>query len=192
MAPPCPDRLSGLPDCLLHGVLSGLGSRQAVRTSLLSRRWRQLWRDVPCANIDEREFADDTWERFEDFADHMLTSIPPNTQLDAFRLHLLRGKDTYWSSFTFPDRWIRRGLRHFPMTIDIRAASHSFWLPYLPSISPNSLDTVSSAASYYRRLTTLHLVQVRIHDSFTMYLGESCLVAGARGAPHGEVQYNHK
>ncbi|KAK1661045.1 hypothetical protein QYE76_049204 [Lolium multiflorum] len=87
------DRLSDLPDCLLHDILSRLGSRQAAHTSALSRRWRHLWRDVPCADLDEREFVNSSWVRFEDFADHLLTSIPPETQLDAFRLNLARGKD---------------------------------------------------------------------------------------------------
>ena len=85
------DRLGDLPDCLLHVIISSLGSQQAVQTSVLSRWWRHLWRDVPCATIDEREFAGDQWERFEDFADRLLTSIPPKTQLDAFRLHMVTG-----------------------------------------------------------------------------------------------------
>lgn len=50
------DRLSNLPDCLLHSVLSCLGSRQVVQSSLLSPRWRHLWRGVPCLDIDQREF----------------------------------------------------------------------------------------------------------------------------------------
>ncbi|CAL5067907.1 unnamed protein product [Urochloa decumbens] len=51
------DRLSELPDCLLtDNVLSRLTSLQAARTSTLSRRWRHLWRAVPCVDIDQREF----------------------------------------------------------------------------------------------------------------------------------------
>uniref|UniRef100_A0A0E0KRK8 F-box domain-containing protein n=1 Tax=Oryza punctata TaxID=4537 RepID=A0A0E0KRK8_ORYPU len=50
------DRLSELPDCLLHDILALVGSRQAVRTSVLSRRWRDLWRSAPCVDIDQREF----------------------------------------------------------------------------------------------------------------------------------------
>ena len=50
------DRLSDLPDCLLHTVLSSLRSRQVVQTSLLSRRWRHLWRSVPCLDVDQRDF----------------------------------------------------------------------------------------------------------------------------------------
>ncbi|KAM0907093.1 hypothetical protein ACQ4PT_016347 [Festuca glaucescens] len=50
------DQLSHLPDCLLHIVLSSLRSRQVVQTCLLSRRWRHLWRLVPCLDVDQRDF----------------------------------------------------------------------------------------------------------------------------------------
>ncbi|CAN6372561.1 unnamed protein product [Urochloa humidicola] len=42
------DRISGLPDELLHAILARLGSpRTAVRTGVLSRRWRHLWAPQP-------------------------------------------------------------------------------------------------------------------------------------------------
>ncbi|TVU39368.1 hypothetical protein EJB05_12782 [Eragrostis curvula] len=42
------DRISGLPDDLLLGVLARLRcARAAAHTSLLSRRWRGLWRQLP-------------------------------------------------------------------------------------------------------------------------------------------------
>jgi hypothetical protein len=106
---------------------------------------------VPSADIDEREFTADTWERFEDFADHMLTSIPPETQLDVFRLHLVTGK-------AGSDRWIRRGLQHVPAAVDIRAArNHTVvWQPHVGN-SPESW-----AAGFTCRLKTLHLVGVNI------------------------------
>ncbi|CAD6228168.1 unnamed protein product [Miscanthus lutarioriparius] len=45
---PSEDRLSSLPDELLHVILLRLGSTcAAARTSVLSRRWRHLWADVP-------------------------------------------------------------------------------------------------------------------------------------------------
>ncbi|KAL6650735.1 hypothetical protein ACP70R_009660 [Stipagrostis hirtigluma subsp. patula] len=51
------DRLSELPDCVLQdAILSHLTTRQAARTSVLSRRWRHLWRGVPCVDIDHCEF----------------------------------------------------------------------------------------------------------------------------------------
>ncbi|CAL4992308.1 unnamed protein product [Urochloa decumbens] len=42
------DRISGLPDELLHAILAHLGSpSSAVRTGVLSRRWRHLWAPQP-------------------------------------------------------------------------------------------------------------------------------------------------
>ncbi|XP_020092884.1 putative F-box/FBD/LRR-repeat protein At4g03220 [Ananas comosus] len=41
------DCISGLPDHLLHEILACLPTSTAVRTSLLSRRWRTLWRTSP-------------------------------------------------------------------------------------------------------------------------------------------------
>jgi hypothetical protein len=50
------DRLSSLPDALLHTLMSFLTARQAVQTSVLSRRWAGLWCSMPCLVIDHREF----------------------------------------------------------------------------------------------------------------------------------------
>ncbi|XP_066338289.1 putative FBD-associated F-box protein At5g50270 [Miscanthus floridulus] len=45
---PSEDRISGLPDEVLQDILVRLGSaRAAARTSVLSRRWRHVWADVP-------------------------------------------------------------------------------------------------------------------------------------------------
>ncbi|TVU38760.1 hypothetical protein EJB05_12146, partial [Eragrostis curvula] len=45
---PGEDRISGLPDELLHDILVDLGSVQAAaRTSVLSRRWRHVWTRIP-------------------------------------------------------------------------------------------------------------------------------------------------
>ncbi|TVU14370.1 hypothetical protein EJB05_37833, partial [Eragrostis curvula] len=51
------DRLSSLPDGLLHTIMSFLKARQAVQTCVLSRRWEKLWCSMPCLDIDQREFA---------------------------------------------------------------------------------------------------------------------------------------
>ncbi|CAL5071673.1 unnamed protein product [Urochloa decumbens] len=55
-----PDRLSALPDCLLHVIMSSLKARQAVQTCVLSRRWRDLWRSMPCLDVDLNEFRTET------------------------------------------------------------------------------------------------------------------------------------
>jgi hypothetical protein len=74
-----------------------------------------------------------------------VASIPRQTQLDAFRLHLVSDKVGY------SDRWIRSGLERLPAAVDIQAAhEHTVvWLRHAP------LTTTG-------RLTTLRLVGVRI------------------------------
>jgi hypothetical protein len=179
------DRLGDLPDCLLHDVISRLGPRQAVQTSVLSRRWRQLWRQVLRAIvvIDEREFAGDQWELFEDFADRALLSVPPEKELDLFHLNLVsfpRGC-MYNRSFETSDRWIRRGLRYCPAAVDIRTAHESTicWKPHCsyfsdPRPQPDLSAAGSCAAGFTRRMTKLSLVGVGLSATFVEDLGKYC------------------
>ncbi|KAK8452082.1 hypothetical protein SEVIR_5G054901v4 [Setaria viridis] len=55
------DRLSGLPDDLLHSILRGLPLKQAARTSALSRRWARQWLHALASSavidLTDRDFA---------------------------------------------------------------------------------------------------------------------------------------
>ncbi|KAF8714801.1 hypothetical protein HU200_027330 [Digitaria exilis] len=68
------DLLSALPDALLHSIVSNLTSRQAVQTSALSRRWRELWRSAPCVDVDSEEpiRSREQWDKLEDFTTNLL------------------------------------------------------------------------------------------------------------------------
>ncbi|XP_051211705.1 MEIOTIC F-BOX protein MOF-like [Lolium perenne] len=166
------DRLSDLPDCLLHAILARLQSRQAVQTSTLSRRWRHLWRSVPCVDIDQRQFPGSHVPgsrqrgRFEDFADSMLAfagAAPSSrTPLDAFRLHLVDGGSA--SS----DRWVRRGLKRRPATVDIRCSLGDF--RGMVEWPPGHVNLAAAAC----RLTTLTLFGVTLRHGFAERLGALC------------------
>ncbi|EAY94235.1 hypothetical protein OsI_16008 [Oryza sativa Indica Group] len=99
------DRLSELPDCLLHDILSHLKARQVVQTCVLSRRWRHLWRSVPRLDVDCKDFWSPPpastqqqqqhaallaaeFARFEDFADNLLLRRSAAAPLDALRLRV--------------------------------------------------------------------------------------------------------
>ncbi|CAL5016844.1 unnamed protein product [Urochloa decumbens] len=122
---PSGDRLSALPEGLLHAVLSFLPAPQAVQTSVLSRRWRHLWRTSPSVSIDMREFGitmatagnilKQRWRRFEDFATSLLLfrSCDVSVSLDKFLLY------TTCHCPRVVDRWVRRGIMYCPQVIEV-------------------------------------------------------------------------
>ncbi|CAI0393988.1 unnamed protein product [Linum tenue] len=48
------DRLSDLPDGIQHHILSFLDTVSMVQTSILSRRWRCVWKDVPALHFKRK------------------------------------------------------------------------------------------------------------------------------------------
>ncbi|CAO2210148.1 unnamed protein product [Urochloa humidicola] len=53
-------RVSSLPDEMLHHVISSLPARDAVRTCVLSPRWRHLWASARRLNVDTTGFTSQT------------------------------------------------------------------------------------------------------------------------------------
>ncbi|CAM0871270.1 unnamed protein product [Alopecurus aequalis] len=171
------DRLSTLPDCLLHVLLSQLRSRQAVQTCALSWRWRHLWRAVPSIRIDSEDFAiqdrrdkvyprmlapgpgaeEEALAKLEDFADSILfyrglsAASSSDSTLDSLHLRVRGGGSRGGANL---GRWVRRGLKLSPAALDIcRCDGKPIKLPPVPS----------SAA---RRLTRLRLDGVLLHRDF--------------------------
>ncbi|KAM0059785.1 putative F-box domain-containing protein [Helianthus debilis subsp. tardiflorus] len=48
------DRLSSLPDDLIHEILSFIGIKDAIMTSVLSSRWRYIWTTLPYLNFSQQ------------------------------------------------------------------------------------------------------------------------------------------
>ncbi|RLM75018.1 hypothetical protein C2845_PM15G09190 [Panicum miliaceum] len=112
------DRLSALPDELLHSIMSLLMARQVVQTSVLSRRWRDLWRSTPCLDIDHSEFRrrpawDDGRGKLLGFTSNLFKKHSAPV-LERFRLHL-------GASFTrhAVDDMVRRGFSYRPAALEI-------------------------------------------------------------------------
>jgi hypothetical protein len=163
------DRLSALPDCLIHTIMSFMKARQVVQTCVLSTRWRHLWRSVPCLNIDFDEFGvsqrfvaqvpdpddpdDDDYncvdkkcEDFLDFADILMLRRSISV-LDSFRLRAPCFADTE------AGRWIRRAMKYCTQdpVIQREGLSSSSW-----------------------RLKRLHLCNVFLDDLFAKHVSSVC------------------
>ncbi|KAK3142538.1 hypothetical protein QOZ80_4BG0347870 [Eleusine coracana subsp. coracana] len=184
------DRLSILPDEILHTIMSFLPARQAVQTSALSRRWRELWRSMPCLHIDIRDFRTSTatppvhqrwcaggvtrpynpnprpfqdgWTKFENFTTNLLMFHSAAT-LDRFRLRI-SGEDHELEA----ERWIRRGIKYNPAVLEVTLTSVTGIIP-LPPLGP-------SAVAAPCRLRRLNLHGLRLDDGFADHLRSRCPV----------------
>ncbi|CAA0409584.1 unnamed protein product [Arabidopsis thaliana] len=69
---PKEDRISQLPEPLISEILCQLSTKDAVRTSVLSTRWRSLWEWVPELDLDSSKFSN--FDAFVSFADRFFDS----------------------------------------------------------------------------------------------------------------------
>lgn len=179
------DRLSALPDCLLHAIMSLLPARHAVQTCALSRRWRDLWLSMPCLDIVGDEFTSSTtgsvrWDKFESFATNLLLNHDAPF-LDRFRLRLpsswhVRGgvQQRDIKSHSQPDvrqieRWINRGVRFYrPVELEITiGVGYDLKLPIL------------GAVVFSHRLKSLRLSRLVLDRGFGYTIRSWCPVLEA-------------
>ncbi|PWA38532.1 F-box domain, cyclin-like protein [Artemisia annua] len=78
------DRISSLPDELLHQILSFIDTKYAVQTSMLSSRWKLLWTSVPCLDLASYKFRH--LPKFSKFVTNVLSHR--NHQIDVSSVKL--------------------------------------------------------------------------------------------------------
>ncbi|PIA65424.1 hypothetical protein AQUCO_00100724v1 [Aquilegia coerulea] len=69
------DSISALPDCIIHQIFSFLDTKLLVQSSILSNRWRYLWKTTPFLNFNLDFFPKPkkiNRNRFIDFVDRVL------------------------------------------------------------------------------------------------------------------------
>nr|XP_011463345.1 PREDICTED: uncharacterized protein LOC101299670 isoform X1 [Fragaria vesca subsp. vesca] len=105
------DYISQLPEAVIHHILSLIRCRKgAARTSVLSKRWRDVWTTFSVLTFDQRKFQKPEHvqdkrknEMFKDFIDRSLLShLEKNLNIRKFELHL-----------TSYDQEMARGLEHW-------------------------------------------------------------------------------
>ena len=96
------DRIGSLPEEVLSHILSFLTTKEAAITSILSKRWRNLFTLVPSLDIDDSVFLnpeegkrerDGILQSFMDFVDKVLAS-QGDTPIKKFSLKCKTGIDT--------------------------------------------------------------------------------------------------
>ena len=96
------DRIGSLPDEVLSHILCSLTTKEAALTSILSKRWRNLFTLVPNLDIDDSVFLnpeegkrerDGILQSFMDFVDRVLAS-QGDTPIEKFSLKCKTGIDT--------------------------------------------------------------------------------------------------
>uniref|UniRef100_A0ACD5UQS1 Uncharacterized protein n=2 Tax=Avena sativa TaxID=4498 RepID=A0ACD5UQS1_AVESA len=167
------DRLSDLPDGLLHTIMSFLPAPQVVQTSVLSRRWRDLWRSTPCISIEQRDFQittgserhqrEEKWRKLENFTTNFLLFHNNVAFLDKFRV-CGNASGANALHLRYVDRWVRRGIKYCPQVLEILISSSCPLIPF-PHMGASSC-----------RLRRLYLFGLHLNNQFTDLLCFGCPV----------------
>lgn len=160
------DHLSALPDSVLQHALGFLEAREAVRTCVLARRWRHIWRLIPRLRITDVD-AFRSVEKLNEFVDQLLLPRDRGSALDECELDLrgfLRMEDARI------DLWIRRVLKCHTRLLQVHLYTN------LPATQQSSLSFVKLANRplFSRHLWRLELNGVSLEDSLLDF--SSCSV----------------
>ncbi|KAJ0790789.1 putative leucine-rich repeat domain superfamily [Helianthus annuus] len=86
------DRLSSLQDELIHKILSFIGIKHAIQTSVLSSRWRFIWTSMPYLNFSWDDFYE--LPKFSEFVTRVLSGRNNQTEVSSVKLSNFRGMDS--------------------------------------------------------------------------------------------------
>ncbi|KAL5730953.1 hypothetical protein ACHQM5_003727 [Ranunculus cassubicifolius] len=134
------DRITDLPDDILSRILSFLPTVYAVRTSVLSRRWENLWASTLCIDIHDHLLSDrrtvQQTKRFMNFVEKVLL-LHETTCIHKFCL------SWSWRTLLDPSRvnvWVASVLRRKVREIDLNIYVD------LPFVFPRTIFTCESLA----------------------------------------------
>ncbi|XP_026458812.1 F-box/FBD/LRR-repeat protein At5g53840-like [Papaver somniferum] len=143
------DKISKLPDFLIHHILSFVDIQDAVQTCILSKRWGNIWTSLPFLTFDRSVLDEFGYPRFLDFVDYV-SSLRDNRCFDIRRFHLLGLYGTYKCDFIDRlRRWIIVVARSNVEDIDVQ---------FTGDVSDDNKDfQVPSCVSTCKSLTKLEL-----------------------------------
>ncbi|KAL6199014.1 hypothetical protein ACLB2K_028802 [Fragaria x ananassa] len=111
------DRNSALPDALVCHILSFIPTVYAVWTTLLSRRWNNLWRSLPNLDFNDEDFPTKRTDHFMKFVDFVLASRG-STDIRKLSLHIRHCENFSTGDFYRVHRWICAATRENLVELD--------------------------------------------------------------------------
>jgi hypothetical protein len=160
--------------------MSFMKARQVVQTCVLSKRWRHLWRSVPCLNVDVAEFKTKTtvapccsydkamnW----DVDEFKTTTAAPGCSCDK----AMNWKE--WGKFVdFAVSLVQRC--NIALLDSLRLHGHGDRTPLLflryAARSSSQMERLMSLAASWRRLRRLQLTHVPLDHCFATHVGLGC------------------
>ncbi|CAN1836917.1 Putative F-box/LRR-repeat protein At5g02930 [Linum perenne] len=143
------DRLSDLPDSVLHHILSFLDTKSSVQTCILSRRWRSLWKYVPVLTFSKSSLRSNC--DFEQYVDKVL-SVRSDC-CDGSRVCKVRTDFRGEKSMHLLERIMKY------------AASHGVQKLFISSRLVGSFDVVRTVFLCYQSLKVLELNRVFVEQN---------------------------
>ncbi|PWA71193.1 F-box domain, Leucine-rich repeat domain, L domain-like protein [Artemisia annua] len=163
------DRLSILPDDLIHKILSFVGIKHAVQTSALSSRCRFIWTSMPSLDFSTEKFS--KLPNFSKFVTHVLTHRDNQIDVSSVKLKF-RGKVTQ----AFVKRILKYAFSHNVQQLTFSCLlenSIEFPLSLFSSQSLKHLTLIGCTKGHsitprsawdLPTLTTLHLEHVTLYN----------------------------
>ncbi|PWA97508.1 F-box domain, cyclin-like protein [Artemisia annua] len=195
------DRISNLPDDIIHRILSFIDMKYAVQTSTLCRRWRHIWTSMPYLKLNSRMFGGVA--QFAKFADHTLSKRNDETEVSEVDLtftglttqlfvkdivsyaylHNVRKLTIICNSRkcqTVPEYlFISHSLEHFTLNNECRGQHYNTFIPALawdfPVLKTLYLSNIRLSGMQGRQLNLfskcVNLKDITLHQ-FCMYIDE--------------------
>ncbi|KAI9117619.1 hypothetical protein K1719_011785 [Acacia pycnantha] len=163
------DVIGELPDSLLHHILSFLSTRDAIRTSLLRRRWKFLWTYLSDFNIK----VEDRQKQIIHLFNQVDTILEKAKFIKRFSLAAYEDVDVekvYWWTITL---LLKHKIQELELSLNLRS---TFLLAKCLVLSKYALSTLSHAENLLSRLPTFHnLTHLGVDREMYDFTGEALM-----------------
>ncbi|RCV45848.1 hypothetical protein SETIT_9G486400v2 [Setaria italica] len=164
------DRISALPDDLLHAILAGVGEATAVtRTAVLSKRWRCVWIHAQHLEFEDTKVSRDALPADYCFADFVDWVFACRGDADIGSLEISLSRHDLCASPERVNGWLRRyamrraGLQHDEPAVVM--PSHGRMASIEMHLSRRTFQLPVAAAARYEALTELVLCSASFDEA---------------------------